>query len=173
MTFDEQQEFKVLSLLKGKSEYMLIGEIKNALNEEMGGGLWAVLHRLTEGGFIDSHSYTIGDPKQGASNPGYTINKFGERKLISINKNENNIKIRKGVYWGTFIAAIISAAGVFFTCNGNSESKSTTESPYIPTKEKEQSTLTQPHTTISDSTLGSPKSHVSLPKTKNDSAKHE
>lgn len=43
MTFEEQQELKVLSLLHGRQKRMLMGELEDALNEENGGWIMGSL----------------------------------------------------------------------------------------------------------------------------------
>jgi hypothetical protein len=160
MTFEEKQEFKILSLLKGRKERMLTGEIENILNTEMGGGIRTILHDLTERGFIDKADYVI---EGGGTNPGYIINKIGEKKFISLKNKKINRIVAGIIVWGTFFAAIISAFGVFYTTCNDNRRYSTIESQDTLMKKKEQPTLIQPQTTKPDSTSGYPKSLDSLP----------
>ena len=127
---------------------MLFGEVEKALNDEIGGGLGIILLSLTERGFTDKYNYVL---KSGAERPGYSITPIGENYIVSLKKKKVNKIIKTVITWGTFIAAIISAYGVF----GPTCTKTKTESQDKLTKRREQPIPTPSHTIEPDSTMGS------------------
>ena len=108
MTFEEQQEFKILSALKDK-DHVLIGDLDDMFENKMAGGMFAVINRLEHNGLIKRSEYLVGDIKSGVRNQGFSITKTGEYKIIALQKINRTKCIKEVAFWILFAASVTSA----------------------------------------------------------------